>query len=155
MERHAPSLGDQIARLRGAPAAREKCAWCPAALDALIAAIFARIFGRLEQLLQLWQSGQFPSPRPAPPSTRTPPAPIPRLSRANPPATPAPLARTPFAQHPRAPRPQRRRPAIGPASRLTTPSHPLCVSIRHGRRLSQKKSRLPKPDRRAIFITIS
>ena len=31
-------------------------------LDALIAAIFARIFARLEQILRLWQSGKLPPP---------------------------------------------------------------------------------------------
>ena len=34
----------------------------PISLHALIAAIFARIFDRLEQLLQLWQSGTLPVP---------------------------------------------------------------------------------------------
>ena len=33
-------------------------------LEALIAAIFARIFARLEQVLRLWQSGQLPPPPP-------------------------------------------------------------------------------------------
>ena len=44
---------------------RENCALL---LDAWIAAIFARLFGRLEQLLRLFQSGQFP-----PAASTTPP----------------------------------------------------------------------------------
>ena len=61
MENQSPSLGDQIARLRHTAQARENCAWCPAAVHALIAAIFARIFGRLERVLLLWQAGTLPT----------------------------------------------------------------------------------------------
>ena len=56
-------LGAQIANLQTAIAARETCAWLPATLHAMIAAIFARIFGRLEQILLLWQSGNLPLPQ--------------------------------------------------------------------------------------------
>ena len=155
MERHAPSLGDQIARLRGAPAAREKCAWCPAALDALIAAIFARIFGRLEQLLQLWQSGQFPVP-PARPTihanaARPNSAPVPRQSTRHA-CAPRPYAFCPAsARSPTAAQAPGHRPGIAP-------HHPIAPTLRlHPPRAPPvaKKSRLPKPDRRAIFITIS
>ena len=64
MENHSPSLGDQIARLRGAAQAEESCAWLPDALHALIMACFARIFSRLERFIQLWQAGQLLPPPP-------------------------------------------------------------------------------------------
>ena len=70
METHTPSLGDQIARLRGTAQAQEKCAWIPAAIHALIIAVLTRIFGRLEQIFHLWQSGDLPAPQ-----IRTPRAP--------------------------------------------------------------------------------
>ena len=77
------SLGAQIANLKSAIAARETCVWVPDAVHALIAAIFARIFGRLEQLILLWQAGTLPTapirrphaapaPHPAAPSTPKP-----------------------------------------------------------------------------------
>ncbi len=66
MENQPPSLGEQFAGLRSdAQAGRENCVWLPAAIHAAIAAIFARIFGRLEQLLALWQVGTLPPPAPA------------------------------------------------------------------------------------------
>ena len=37
--------------------------WLPISLYALIEAIFARILGRLEHLLLLWQTGLLPAPR--------------------------------------------------------------------------------------------
>ena len=61
-----PSLGDQIARLHGTMQTQEKCAWIPTAIHTLIMAALARIFTRLEALLQLWQSGTLPLPTPAP-----------------------------------------------------------------------------------------
>ena len=68
-----PPLADQMAQLHTALRAEGTCAWLPEAVHALIAAFLARIFGRLEQLLQLWQSGNFPAPqpqRPADPAAR-------------------------------------------------------------------------------------
>ena len=70
MENNAPSLGDQIARLHGTVQAQEKCAWIPAAIHTLIMAALARIFGRLEALLRLWQAGTLPAPQPRTPSSR-------------------------------------------------------------------------------------
>ena len=56
-------LGAQIASLRTAPAASTAaCGMLSNALHALIAAILARIFGRLEQILLLWQTGNLPTP---------------------------------------------------------------------------------------------
>ena len=59
MENQTPSLGDALAGLRHTvQAPREKCAFLPAAIQAMIAAILARIFGRPEQILLLWQIGR-------------------------------------------------------------------------------------------------
>ena len=55
-------LGDQFTRINQALQAQEKCAWVPAAIHNLIMAILARIFGRLDQMLQLWQAGALPAP---------------------------------------------------------------------------------------------
>jgi len=55
-------LADQFASLRAAAEADQAQAWLPASLHALIAACFARLFARLEQLVLLWQSGQLPHP---------------------------------------------------------------------------------------------
>lgn len=65
------SLSDQLTGLRSdAQAPRESRAWIPGAIHAAIAALFARIFGRLEQLLLLWRSGNLPAPQPRHPSHR-------------------------------------------------------------------------------------
>ena len=56
------SLAADLALLRSTAPAVDDRGWLPASLHALIAAIFARIFERLEQLLQLWQSGDLPNP---------------------------------------------------------------------------------------------
>ena len=62
MPSYPPTLADRLSRRRSDAPARENRAW---SLDALIAAIFARIFARLEQLLLLWQSGDLPLPQPS------------------------------------------------------------------------------------------
>ena len=62
METHPP-LADQLAGLRAIPTTpKADTTILSAALHALVAAIFARIFGRLEQFLLLWQSGSLPCP---------------------------------------------------------------------------------------------
>ena len=65
MENHSPSLGDQFARMHDAVHAQERCAWIPSAIQALIIACLARIFGRLEQIFLAWQSGTLPVREPA------------------------------------------------------------------------------------------
>ena len=55
-----PPLADQLAQLRNALRAEETCAWLPDAVHTLIMACLARIFGRLEQFLRLWQAGTLP-----------------------------------------------------------------------------------------------
>ena len=61
MESQSPSLGDKIARLRGAAQVEENGTWLPDPLHALIMACLARLFGRLEQILQFWQTGAPPA----------------------------------------------------------------------------------------------
>ena len=53
-------LADQLAGLRAATPSHDGRGMLPAALRALITAIFARIFDRLEQIILLWQSGLLP-----------------------------------------------------------------------------------------------
>ena len=60
METQPPPLAAQLAGLRAATTSNDDRTMLPAALHALIAAIFARLFDRLEQILLLWQSGQLP-----------------------------------------------------------------------------------------------
>ena len=137
MSVHPTPLGAQIASLRKAgtapPGADRRM--LSKSLHALIAAIFARIFDRLEQILLLWQSGQLPAPPIRAPRAATLPRQHPakpRRHRArqrirtpltkpqapnrhrapNPPATSAPFATTPSPVRPRPARdpPSRRRP---------------------------------------------
>ena len=139
MENRAPSFGDQIARLHGTMQAQEKCAWIPTAIHTLIMAALARIFGRLEQLLHLWQSNTLPLPattRPPQPARQPAPRPTsvhshPRARTASPrpeSATPAPR-RTPTkpAANPPPARTFTPGPARPPAKNFSTPpwtSHP-------------------------------
>ena len=53
-------LTDRLAGLRTAAQADAARSWLSNSLQTLIMSIFARIFGRLEQLLLLWQSGHLP-----------------------------------------------------------------------------------------------
>ena len=59
---HSSPLGAQLAGLRAAAGAQENRGWLPDALHALIMACLARLFGRLEQVFLLWQSGNLPLP---------------------------------------------------------------------------------------------
>ena len=63
MQIQSPGLAAQLAQLKTASQAPETCGRLPAALHALIMACLARLFGRLEQLLALWQSGLLPASR--------------------------------------------------------------------------------------------
>ena len=104
-------LGAQIASFQAANAAQETRAWLPATLHALIAAIFARIFGRLEQLIALWQSGTLP------------PASIPRPQSQD--AATAPHPTSPGASHRANPTTRTRATTATPAAIIhTTPSPP-------------------------------
>ncbi len=126
-------LGAQIASLRKAgtaPSGADR-RMLSAALHALIAAIFARIFDRLEQILLLWQSGQLPAPLIRAPRAATAPrqhlakprrhrasqrsrAPLPKPQAAKRPCAPNPSAASaPFTTPPP---PVRPRPARDPPS---------------------------------------
>ena len=64
MKTRSSPLADQLAGLRAATTSNDDRGWLPASLHALIMAILARIFGRLEHILLLWQSGNLPAPLP-------------------------------------------------------------------------------------------
>ena len=94
-----PSLATHLASLRDADPAPSGAGRriMSKSLDVLIAAIFARIFARLEQILRLWQSGNLP---PLPTRTQTATRSItlgrtnlsaaPRAAQPNPDSAPAP-----------------------------------------------------------------
>lgn len=56
-------LATRFASLHTSIAACPNRAWLPRSLHALILAALARIFGRLEHLLLLWQAGTLPAPQ--------------------------------------------------------------------------------------------
>ena len=99
-------LANGLAGLRATTTSNDDRGWLPASLHALIMAIFARIFGRLEQLVLLWQAGTLPAAQPAtatpartprPPAQQSNPA-IPRAptrARPSPLDTPSPAPRPP------------------------------------------------------------
>ena len=58
-----PPLATRFASLHTNIAACPNRGWLPRSLHALILAALARIFGRLEQLLLLWQAGTLPTPQ--------------------------------------------------------------------------------------------
>ena len=109
METH-PSLADRFAGLRAIPTTpNADTTLLSAALCAMIAAIFARIFGRLEQFLLLWQSGTLPAPQPR--------ATVFRAATAAPRPTPAPRTPIPRRPHDRSTRaPEIRIPQTIPAA---------------------------------------
>ena len=59
---HPTPLGAQIAALRTAAPGRAAGGLLSDAVQAAIAALFAQIFARLEDLIRLWQSGLLPVP---------------------------------------------------------------------------------------------
>ena len=107
MENQPLPLGAQIAGLRSAALAQERCAWIPPAIHALIIACLARLLGRLAEMLQLWQSGQLPLPATTPTRTKPTRATSKRTSRSgtarhdfrSPRRTPRPI-QAPRARHP-------------------------------------------------------
>lgn len=115
-----PSLGDQIARRHGTMHAQEKCAWIPTAIHTLIMAALARIFGRLEALLHLWQSGTLPLPAPRPQQPARQPAPRPTSVR-------TPRARTARPRQESATRKSSRAPNIAPAN--PPPAHTFTAGL--------------------------
>ena len=82
------SLANQLAGLRAATTSNDDRGWLPAPLHALIMACLARIFSRLEQILQLLQTGQLPQIQSQTRDTSHPPshrnsrnAPVPHAAR--------------------------------------------------------------------------
>jgi hypothetical protein len=59
------TLADEVARLGTATTSVPAPVWLPDAVHALIMACLARLFGRLEEMIRLWQAGLLPPP-PAP-----------------------------------------------------------------------------------------
>lgn len=57
---HASPLADQFAGSRAAAASNDARGWLPACLHAMIMALLARVFARLEHLVLQCQAGQFP-----------------------------------------------------------------------------------------------
>ncbi len=134
------SLSGAFATLRADLERTQAPAWVPEAIHALILALFARIFDRLEHLLHLWETNQLPKlPQPRPTAPRRTPrrtrprhvAPGPRLrriARTLPEAAPEPMSRatpcaTPRAPIPRAHTPRRQfpiRPARAPPTAKVT-----------------------------------
>ena len=55
---HTPPLAHQFAGSRAAPPLDHQGGMLSEALHALITAIFARIFDRLEELIRRWQAGE-------------------------------------------------------------------------------------------------
>ena len=116
-------LAGQLAGLRAATTANAERGWLPASLHALIMAIFAHIFGRLEQLLLLWQSATLPATAngtgahaPARPSNRATPRVLIRARRRK-------LAAPPPPPPPR-PAPGRMRDPGHPSAKLAPPNPP-------------------------------
>lgn len=81
MSPHPSPLADTVASLRAATMATPAHAWLPAAIHALVLACLARLFGRLEEMIRLWQAGLLPPPAQR---SRTAPASRPRAARRNP-----------------------------------------------------------------------
>jgi hypothetical protein len=107
MSPHPSPLADSVASLRVATLATQAHAWLPAAIHALILACLARILGRLEEMIRLWQAGLLPLPMARPGTVRANPAnPWPREARQDsisvpclPPARHRPPARARTADH--------------------------------------------------------
>ena len=160
-------LGDQIARLLAAAPRAAACERLPIfSLHALIYAILARIFARLEQILLLWQAGALPTPKLRPTVASMPrdvpnpsePASRPDASRPDPP-------RISLRQQPRRPprRPSRcpklapkyphPRPAGGPNSARAKPGaqrRPIPDAPHAARRAPRQPGRCPRSTR-SIF----
>ncbi|MCC6718278.1 MAG: hypothetical protein IT555_10365 [Acetobacteraceae bacterium] len=115
---HPPTLNQQIAGLRSAISADQAPAWLPDALHALIIAILARLLGRLEAMIQLWQSGQLPPPPLRAPARHTTPR---RQTRSHAPRPHASESPRRAIAPPGAPMPASRAPAITRAASRTPP----------------------------------
>ena len=127
----SPAQSDQIARLRIAAQAEEPRAWLPAAVHAVITAILVRLFGRLEQMLLLWQSGTLP----ALPSRDTPHRAA-AVAPCPPGASPAGPVTSSTTSAPARPRPAQSLSATRPASCPNAPTRGPHADNRHARPLA-------------------
>ena len=161
METRPTPLANQLAGLRAAITSNDDRGWLPTALHAVIAAILARIFGRLEQLILLWQAGTLPAPAPRQPSTgepdrvqahTPPPAARPAANRARrrPRTIPAPIkptiARSAPVRHP---------PARTPSNTAKPPWHPRRPRCRTRAPPLPRKPDFTRSPNPIQFITIS
>ena len=131
-------LGAQIANLKTVTTARQTRARLPDVLHILIAAILARIFDRLEQIIALWQSGNLPAPSPRRPNPSAPAA--------------APCPPSPRTQgHParQGPRTRARTPIPAPTAiiRRTTPTPTIPSAAKDRRCLRPPRRRRIRPAR--------
>ena len=110
-------LGEQIAGLRIAASTDSKSAWLPEVLHTLIMACLVRFFTRLEQIFQLWQAGQLPTPHPR--TSPHPAAPHPPCAQ---PASETRAPRTPASRHTRAHHPT---PPVRPTKHHRTRRGPI------------------------------
>ncbi len=133
-------LADQLAGLRAATTANAERGWLPASLHALIMAIFARIFGRLEQLLLLWQSGTLPAAQPATANATAARTARPPAQQSNPATPRAPSRARPSPLDTLRPSPARRPPACAID---TTPSATPAPNWRPRIRTRIRSSRAP------------
>ena len=170
-------LADQLAGLRAATPSNDGRGMLPAALHALIAAIFARIFDRLEQIILLWQSGLLPHAQSHPEQS----APVQHVSernaqaqrhpeRSEKPKLPAPRPSTEPQRHiahphlaaprttPVMPAPNQapiRAPVIPPPSAATSPARPRRARDPPAAPLSRREIPGARSRQRAQIIPIS
>jgi hypothetical protein len=102
-----PSLADQVARVRASALGTPAPIFLPDLLHAAIMALLARILGRLEDMIRLWQAGLLPPPKPRTPRRQS----------------PRPHARPRARRHSRARRTSRTRPAASPPRQRPATAH--------------------------------
>ena len=154
---HQLSLTDRCTELRTAAPSGAGRRIMSNALHTMIAAIFARIFARLEALLLLWQSGQLPTRPPTAPARTTARTPRhPATPARTVPAGPAPhIAPRPesAAHRPPLPRPAPPPPAHGPP--LPNPTRTAARPTRDvGTPAKTPRSRRANP-RRCYYVIVS
>ncbi len=141
-------LAEGVAALRAQVAAVPAPAWVPEAIHALILALLLRLFGRLEDMIALWQAGH-PIPLPAPRAPRNttgrqPPPPRPPSLRGAPrtPSRPYSVPPEPPAAAIAPPRPTRLAVATPNPWQSGDDAHPLFRAPRPARARSARLSTL-------------
>lgn len=61
MTYHPSTLAERVGTLRAGLESESVPFWMPAALHAMIIACLVRLFGRLEEIMRLWQAGALPA----------------------------------------------------------------------------------------------